>query len=154
LGIFETRGYEATASFCDQLLELRTSSNECFAFFVSSVFNEVFDEAVSEVVSFNVPVFNVGVSVTGIEDVGVNTGEFGGHFEVEDGEFFGGSFEDIAVKDSVDDATSIFDRDTFASAVPTSVNEVSFSAANFHFLNELFSVFCGVKLEECLTEAS
>jgi hypothetical protein len=135
-------------------LELGTCSNESFAFFVSCVFNEVFDEAVSEVVSFNVPVFNVGVSVTGIEDVGVNTGKFGGHFEVEDGEFFGGSFEDVTIEDSVDDATSIFDRDTFACAVPTGVYEVSFSTAYFHFLNELFSVFSGVKLEECLTEAS
>ena len=54
----------------------------------------------------------------------------------------------------VDDTTSVADRDTLASTVPTSVDEVSLSAALLHLLHELLSILCGVQLQECLAEAS
>jgi hypothetical protein len=47
------------------------------------------------------------------------------------------------VEDSVDDTTSIADRDTFACSVPTSVNEISLSTALLHVLNEFLSIFVG-----------
>ena len=61
---------------------------------------------------------------------------------------------DRTVEDSVDDTTSVADRDTLACSVPASVYEISLSAALLHLLYEFFSVLGWVKLEECLSEAS
>ena len=58
------------------------------------------------------------------------------------------------VEDSVDDTTSVADRDTLAGTVPTSVHQVSLSTALLHLLNQLLSILCWVELQECLAEAS
>ena len=76
------------------------------------------------------------------------------HFEVEHRNLLGLSLEDRTIEDSVDDTTCIRDRDTLASTVPTSVNEISLSTRHFHLSYELLSVLSRVQLEECLTEAS
>ena len=70
---------------------------------------EVLNEACSQVFSLGVPFFDIGVSVAGIENLGIYAREFGRNFEVEDGELLGGSLEDSAVEDSVDDATGVAD---------------------------------------------
>ncbi len=88
-------------------LELGTGGNECFAGFVVFVFLEVLDEACCEIFCFNFPFRGVSVGVARIEDLGIYAGEFGRDLEVEDGELLGGSVEDGAVEDSVDDATGI-----------------------------------------------
>ncbi len=135
-------------------LEFGTGCYEGFTSFVAFKFLEVVDEALSEVLCFDVPVFDVGVSVAGIEDFGIYAGELGGHFEVEQRNSLSRSVVDRAVEDSVDDTAGVFDGDTFASTVPASVYEISFSAVGLHFLNEFFAVFCGVKRKECSAEAS
>ena len=58
-------------------LELGTGGNESLAGFVGFVFLEVLDEAGSEVVCLYSPFFGVLVSVAGVEDFGVDAGEFG-----------------------------------------------------------------------------
>lgn len=100
------------SSLC--LFGVRTCSYECLACLMSFELLEVVDEHFSELVSLGVPFLSVGVSVAGIEDLGVYAGEFGGDGEVEDGELLGGSAEDSTVKDSVDDATGVLDRDALA----------------------------------------
>ena len=95
---------------------------------------EVVDEHLGELVGFGVPFLGIGVSVAGIQDFGVYTGELGGNGEVEDGDNLGGSLEDSAVKDSVDDTAGVTDRDTLAGAVPAGIYQVSLGTALLHLL--------------------
>ena len=49
-----------------------------------------------------------------------------------------------SVKDSIDDSTSIFNGDTFSCSVPSCVNKVSLSSANFSiFLTSSSAYFVG-----------
>ncbi len=139
---------------CESESELGTCGYKSFTGCVVFKLLEVVDEHFGKFGSFFFPNLGVGVSVAGIEDFGIYAGKFGRNFEVEDGELLGGSSQDSTVKDSVDDATGIADRDTFASTVPAGVYEVCFSSALFHFLHEFFSVFGRVEFEERLAEAS
>ena len=138
------------SSLC--LFGVRTCSYECLACLMSFELLEVVDEHFSELVGLGVPFLSVGVSVAGIEDLGIYAGEFGGDGEVEDGELLGGSLEDSAVEDSVDDAAGILDRDALACTVPAGVHKISLGAGLLHTLNEFFSVLGGVQFEECLAE--
>ena len=55
------------------------------------------------------------------------------------------SLVDRTVKDSVDDTTSIFDRDTLAATVPASVYQVCLSTYLIHLLNQYFCIFSRVQ---------
>ena len=90
-------------------LELGTGSNESLTGFVSFIFLEVLDETFSKIFCLNCPFLGVSVGVAGIKDLGIYAGKFSGNLEVKDGELLGGSIEDSAVKDSVDDAAGVTD---------------------------------------------
>ena len=62
---------------------------------------------------------------------GVHAGQLGGHLEVEVGDGLGGSGQDGAVQDGVDDAAGILDGDALAGAVPAGVDQVGLGAADF-----------------------
>src|SRR5699024_3436068 len=74
--------------------------------------------------------------------------------EVEERNNLRRSLVDRTVEDSVDDTTSIFDRDTFAATVPTSVNQVCLSTNLVHLLNQFFCIFSRMQAQESSTEAS
>ena len=135
-------------------LELWTSLNESLTSTVAFVFAEVLDESCSEVFSLNFPLRSVCVCVAWVEDVRINTLELCRNYEVEVRDSLGRSAVDAVIEDSVDDTTSITDRDTFSSSVPASVYEVSLSTALLHMAYELLSILCRVEFEECLSEAS
>ena len=135
------------------VLELRTGSYESLAGSIAGVFVEVLDEASSKVLGFLGPLSFLSVSVARVEDVGVNAFELSGDFEVKDGELLGGSAEDVAVEDSIDDAAGVLDRDALAGAVPAGVDQISLGAALLHALYQLLGILGGVQLEECLAEA-
>ncbi len=94
---------------CYFSLELGAGSYESLACGVVLKLLEVVDEHFSELGSFCCPFFGVGVCVAGIENVRVYTGQFGRNSEVEDGELLGGSAQNCAVKDCVDDAAGVLD---------------------------------------------
>lgn len=137
-----------------QKLELRTGSYESLTGRIVFEFLEVVDEHFSKLGGFNSPFFSVGVSVAGIEDLGIYAGKFGGNGEVKDRKLLGGGGEDRTVEDSVDDTAGVLDRDTLAGTVPASVYEISLRTALFHLLHEFFSIFGGVERKERCTEAS
>ena len=83
----------------------------------------------------------------------VHTGQLGGHLEVEVRDLLGGSLQDGAVQDRVDDAAGILDGDTLAGAVPAGVDQVGLRAALFHLLDQFLGVLGGMQLEEGLAEA-
>ena len=115
---------------------------------------EVVDELLGEHGSLLLPFFGISVGVTRVENLGIHSGEFGGHGESEDRNLLGGSGQDSSVKDSIDDAAGVADRDALSGSVPAGVNEISLSAALFHLLDEFFSILGGVEAEECCAEAS
>lgn len=117
-------------------------------------FLEVLDEHLGEFASFLVPHLRVGVSVAGIKNLGVHSGELGRDDEVEVGENLCGRFLDVAVEDVVDDTAGVGNGDTFASSVPACVHQVSLGTALLHLLDEFIGIFGGMEAEECLTEAS
>ena len=137
-----------------QRLELRTSCNESLTSLVSLILLEVLDEAGSEILSLLLPLSCVSISVARIEDVGVYAVELCRNNEVEEWDSLCWSSVDRVVEDSVDDTTSVADRDTLAGTVPTSVHQVSLCTALLHLLNQLLSILCWVELQECLAEAS
>ena len=137
-----------------QRLELRTSCNESLTSLVSLILLEVLDEAGSEILSLLLPLSCVSISVAWVEDVGVYAVELCRNNEVEEWDSLCWCSVDRVVEDSVDDTTSVADRDTLAGTVPTSVHQVSLSTALLHLLNQLLSILCWVELQECLAEAS
>ena len=136
------------------LLNNGTGSYESLACLIAFKLLEVVDEHLGELVGLNGPLLGVSVGIAGIEDLGIYAGKLGRNLEAEDGELLGGSAQDRAVENSVDDATGIADRDTLASTVPAGVDEVSLGTALLHALNELLGILHGVKREECCAEAS
>ena len=141
-------------SYADSLLELRTSGNESLTSFVSLVLLEILDEASCEILSLLFPYRSVSVSVARIEDLRINTRKFSRNNEVEVRNCLSRSLIDRTIEDSVDDTTSIADRDTLTRTIPTSVNEICLSTVSFHLLYEFCSILSGVQFEECLAEAS
>lgn len=95
-------------------LELGAGGYESLACGVVLKLLEVVDEHLGELGCLLGPLCGVCVGVARVENLGVNAGKLGGHGEVEDGYLLGGSGEDCAVKDSVDDATGILDGDALA----------------------------------------
>ena len=138
----------------DQSLQLGAGRDQSLAVLVTLVLLEVLDEAASQILGLLLPLGSVGVGIAGIQDAGVNTVQDGGNLEVEVGNLLGGHVVDIAVQDSIDDATGVLDGDALAGAVPAGVDQVSLSAAHLHLLDQLLSVLGGVQLQESLAEAS
>ena len=83
----------------------------------------------------------------------VHTGQLRGHLEVEVRDLLGGSLQDGAVQDRVDDAAGILDGNTLAGAVPAGVDQIGFRAALFHLLDQFLGVLGGMQLQESLAEA-
>ena len=98
----------------DQSLQLGAGRNQSLAVLVALVLLEVLDEAASQILGLLLPLGSVGVGIAGIQDAGVNTVQDGGNLEVEVGDLLGGHVVDIAVQDSVDDATGVLDGDALA----------------------------------------
>lgn len=63
--------------FPDSRLEFWTGLSKFLAEFVGFEFLEVVDEHFGEFLSLLFPFFGISVSVAGIEDLGINAGEFG-----------------------------------------------------------------------------
>jgi len=137
-----------------QILELRTSGNESLTSVVGGVLAEVLDEASGEILSLLLPDAGLCVGVARIEDGGIHVGQLGGHLEVEERNLLGGSLEDAAIEDSIDDTAGVGDADALASAVPASVDQISLGTALLHALHELLCILRGMQLQECLAEAS
>ena len=150
----ERQQFLRPSPFIIRYLQLGTSSHECLASLVALVLLEVLDEATSQVLSLLVPLSSVSISVTGVKDVGVYTLQLCGHLEVEVRNLLRGSLQDSTAQDGIDDTTSVADRDTLASAVPSGIYQISFGTALLHALYQLLSILSGVQLEECLSEAS
>ena len=136
------------------LSEFRAGVGEALAGLVGLEFLEVVDKHLGEFLGLLVPFSGVSVSVAGIENRAVYTGELSWDNEVEEGEHLSGSLLDVAVEDIVDDTAGVRNRDTLAGTVPAGVNEVSLGVVGHHLLNELLSIFSGVERKECLAEAS
>lgn len=135
-------------------LELGTSCYERLTCGIELELLEVLDEHLSKLGSLLSPLLGVSVSVAGVKNLGIHAGEFSGNSEVEDRNLLSGSSKDRTVEDSVDDTTSVADRDTLACTVPTCVHEISVRIVSFHLLHELLSILGGVEFEERLAEAS
>ena len=121
-------------------LQFRTGSNQFLTCFVTSELSEVLDETTSQVFCFFIPLSSVSVSVTRIKDLRINTRQFCRNNEIEVRNNLSRSLINRAIQNSIDDTTSIADRDTFTSTVPTSVNLICFSTSLFHLLNQFFSI--------------
>jgi hypothetical protein len=108
----------------------------------------------AKILCLSIPLRSVLVSIARIKDILVHTLELCRNNEVEVRNGLRRSLVDLVIEDTVDDTTCIADRDTLASTVPTSVDEVSLSTALLHVANELLSILCRMQLQECLAEAS
>ena len=60
-------------------LQLGASFDQSLAGFVAGVLDEVLDETASQVLSLAVPLGNICIGVTGIQDSGINAGQSGGN---------------------------------------------------------------------------
>ena len=78
-------------------LQLRTSSNQSLAGVVAGVLDEVLDEAASQILSLGLPLGDISVGVTGIQNGGVNAGQLGGNLQIEQGDLLGGGVQDVTV---------------------------------------------------------
>ena len=152
--VFVYRGKQRKGNSLSAALECRTCSNQCLTCFVASELSEVLDEAASQILSFFFPLASAFVSITRVEDLRIYTRQFSRNYEVEERNYLGRSLVDRTVEDSVDDTTSVADRDTLACTVPASVYQVCLSTNFFHLLNQLFCVFSRMQAQESSTEAS
>ena len=134
-------------------LQLRACSYQRLACLVGLILHKVLDEAAGQILGLLIPLCRVSICVARIEDRGINARKLCGNFEVEVRDLLGGSLEDIAVQDRVDDAAGILDGDALAGSVPAGIYQVSLRAALFHSLDQLLAVLGGVQLQECLAEA-
>ena len=92
-------------------------------------------------------------SISGVKDCRINAGKLCRNFEIKDRNLLCRSVVNVAVKDSIDDTTSILNGDSLACAVPACINKISLGTALFHSLNQLFTVLRRMELQECLSEA-
>ena len=133
-------------------LELGTCGNECFAGSVVLILLEVLDETLCEVFCLGCPFFGICVGVAGIEDLwDLRRGSSVGISKSKMGSFFVGALR-MAPSRIASMMPRIFDRDTFACAVPACVDEVSLGARCCHALNEFLGIFGGMEFEECLAK--
>ena len=100
----------------DGLLSLGAGSHQGLASFVAGVLRKVLHEAASQILRLGLPLGGVGVGVAGIQDGGIHAGQLGGHLQVEQGDLLGGSLQDGAVQDGVDNAAGVLDGDALACA--------------------------------------
>ena len=107
------------------LLQLGTSSYKSLTLLVGGELREVLDKATCEILGLSVPLRSICIGVAGIQDCGVYAGQCCGHLEVEDRNLLGLCLVDRAIEDSVDDTTSILNRDTLACAIPTRIYKVA-----------------------------
>ena len=121
-------------------LESRTSCYESLSEVVSSELVEVLDEAACEILCLLLPLACACVSVAWVEDSWVNAREFCRNCEVEVRDLLCRSLVDRTIEDSVDNSTSVLDRDTLTCTVPSCVHEVCLSTNLLHSLNELLTV--------------
>src|SRR5699024_143765 len=126
-------------------LEFRTSSNQSLTSFVTCKFSEVLDETSSQIFCFFFPFASTFVSVARVKDFRINTRKFCRNNKVEERNNLSRSFVNRTVKDSVNDTTSIFNRDTFAGTIPTCINQVCFSTSHFHLLHQFFCILSRVQ---------
>ena len=156
IGRYENRaGIYSIAGFSHRrdVSESGTGGNESLASLIVLELLEVVDEHLGELGSLCSPFCGICVGVAGVEDLGINAGQFGGYGEVEDRNLLGGSLQDSAVEDSVDDTAGITDGDTFAGTVPAGVHQISFCAGLVHLLDEFLGILCGMEAEEGSAEA-
>ena len=136
------------------VLCLRTSRNKCFTSFVSFVFCKVLNKSLCQIFCFCFPLCCICICITRIKDCRIYSRKCCRYFKGEYRNSLCWSIVDVSVKDSINDSTSIFYRDTLSCSVPSCVYEISLSSALLHLLNKLFSIFCWMKFKECLSETS
>ena len=85
-------------------LQLRACSYESLACLVGLILLEVLDEAACQILGLLIPLCGICIGVARIEDRGINARKLGGNFEVEVRDVLGGSLENVAIEDRVDDA--------------------------------------------------
>ena len=103
-------------------LQFRTGSNQSLTGGITFEFREVLDETSGQILSFNFPIGSISISIARIEDIFVHTRQLSRNNEVEIRNNLCRSFVDRAIENSIDNTTSIADRDTFARTVPTGVH--------------------------------
>ena len=135
-------------------LQLRACGYESLACFVSLILLEVLDEAACQILGLLFPLCGICIGVARIEDCGINARKLCGNFEVEVRDLLGGSLENVAIEDRVDDAAGILDGDALAGSVPACVYKIRLCAALVHLLDQLLAVLGGVQLQERLAKAS
>ena len=131
--------------FIESRLELWTSCYERLTEVVTSELSEVLDETACEILSLLLPLASALVSVAWVEDSWVNARELCRNCEVEVRDLLSRSLIDRTIEDSVDNSTSILDRDTLTCTVPSCVHEVCLSTNLLHSLNELLTVLSWVE---------
>ena len=103
--------------------------------------------------AFFVPNFCIGIRVARIKDVRIYARQFCRHNEVEVRNCFCRSFVDRSVENSIDDATRVANRNTFARSVPTGVDQICLCTDFFHSLHEFFRIFCRMQAQESSSKA-
>ncbi len=104
--------------------------------------------------SFFLPLFRRSVGITRIEDLRVNTRQLGRNRRVKHRQSEGFCVIQRTVEDGVDNGAGIFNRDTFASAVPAGVNQIRLRTCRLHTFHQHFCVLSRVQRQECRAEAS
>lgn len=118
------------------------------------VFIEVVDKQFRQGFSFFLPLFRRSVGITRIEDLRVNTRQLGRNRQVKHRQSEGFCVIQRTVEDGVDNGAGIFNRDTFASAVPAGVNQIRLRTCRLHTFHQHFCVLSRVQRQECRAEAS
>ena len=85
-------------------LQLRTGGDQSLAGFVAFILGEVLDEPSGQILSLFIPFSWIRIGITGIQDAGVDALQLRGNLEVEVRDLLGGSVQNVAVQDRVDDA--------------------------------------------------
>ncbi|CAN4010045.1 DUF4367 domain-containing protein, partial [Dysosmobacter welbionis] len=139
--------------FVFYLLRLGAGGYQGLARLVGGILGEVLHKARGQILGFGIPLAGVRVGVPGVQDGGVHTGKSGGHLKVEVGDGLGGSSQNRAVQNGVDNAAGILDGDAPAGAVPAGVHQVGLGTGLLHLLYQLLAILGGMQLQEGLAEA-
>ena len=102
-------------------LELWTSSNQSLTSLIGCILIKVLDEASCQILCLLFPFAITSISVTWVKNTTVNTFQNYWNLEVEVRNVLSLYLVDVTVQNSVDDTTSISNRDSLTSTIPTSV---------------------------------
>ena len=73
--------HRKSGAFLVMPLQLGTCFYQSLAGFVAGVLHEILNEATSQILSLALPLSNIGVSISGVQNCGVHTGQAGGNIQ-------------------------------------------------------------------------